>query len=56
MKAIPADIIAHCEQYQGCKGCPLRTCTAPLADAGSPKWDEWIEGRISAIRALKEAA
>lgn len=49
---IPPDIIAHCQQYTGCKGCPIGTCVAPLVDADSPKWNEWINNKITEIREL----
>lgn len=50
--SLPPDIIAHCQGHPMCKGCPLGTCTAPLANAGSPQWKEWIENKITEIREL----
>lgn len=49
---IPADIIAHCQRHICCKGCPLGTCTAPLVNADSQQWREWIENKIAEIREL----
>ena len=49
---IPQDVIDHCEKHPGCKGCPLRTCTAPLAEASDPRWGDWVKGRIEAVRDL----
>lgn len=38
------EIAQHCSRYKICNGCPLvGQCVAPLADAGTQKWNEWIE-------------
>jgi hypothetical protein len=30
MTAIPAEVIRHCQQYQGCSGCPVRNRCADI--------------------------
>lgn len=49
---LPSDVTAHCQKHKGCKGCPLGTCTAPLVPVTDPRWDEWLESRIKAVREL----
>ena len=56
MSQLPQDVIDHCNAHPMCKGCPLRTCVAPLSDAGRPEWANWIQGRIEAVRAIKEGS
>ena len=50
---LPPDVIDHCQKHPGCKGCPLKSCTAPLLPITDPRWDEWLQSRIDAVRALK---
>lgn len=50
MTQLPQDVINHCQQHPGCKGCPLGTCTAPLVPVTDTRWDEWLQDRIRKIR------
>ena len=47
---IPTEVIDHCQKYSMCKGCPLGTCVAPLAEANTDRWNEWLAERIDKIR------
>lgn len=49
---LPPDIIAFCQRHPGCKGCSLGTCNAPLVNADSQQWKEWIESKITEIREI----
>ena len=49
---IPQDVIDHCNSHPLCKGCPLKTCVAPLANHNDVKWGEWVGERINAVREL----
>lgn len=44
---IPDDIIKHCSQHPECKGCPLKTCVAPVSDHN---FNNWLTDRIAVIR------
>lgn len=46
------EIIKWCDQYKMCKGCPLvGQCVAPLVNADSQRWSEWIEKMHKKIKA-----
>ena len=49
---IPQDVIDHCNSHPLCKGCPLKTCVAPLTGITDVKWGEWVGERINAVRGL----
>jgi len=49
---VPADIIAHCNAHPYCKGCPLKTCTAPLVEPTDPRWQAWLDERTEKIREI----
>ena len=51
---IPQDVIDHCNSHPLCKGCPLKTCVAPLADVTDAKWGQWVGLEINAVRGLTE--
>lgn len=53
MVEVPPDVAAHCASFKLCKGCPLGTCVAPLANYGDPRWAAWIEERNKTIRGLR---
>jgi len=53
MMLVPQDVIAHCDNHPLCKGCPLGTCSAPVASYPGEQWDEWLKSRIEDVRELK---
>ncbi len=52
MNQIPQDVIDHCEKHPGCKGCPLKSCVAPVTPYPDPRWDRWLSERIANVRSL----
>jgi len=48
------EIKKWCDQYKLCRGCPLvGQCIAPLANADSPAWAEWIGSMHRKIKAAQ---
>lgn len=49
MKEIPSEVILHCQAYQGCAGCPIKT-QCKHAIATTTGFDELMTAAIAAIR------
>lgn len=45
---IPQEVIDHCAKFELCKGCGLN-CSAPMADAGSQEYEQWLKDRVALI-------
>lgn len=50
----PPDVIDHCNRHKLCKKCPLGTCVAPLVPITDPRWGQWLQGRVEAVRELSK--